>query len=64
MQRPAFVVGEGIRSGRLRAILPEWAGRPVPLHAVYPDNRLIAARVKAFVAFVATKARAEPDLQA
>ena len=64
VQLPAFVVGEDIRSGRLRAILPDWAGRPVPLHAVYPDNRLIAARVKAFVAFLATKAKAEPDLQA
>ena len=45
-------------------ILTAWQGRPVPLHAVYPDNRLIAARVKAFVAFLAAKARVEADLQA
>jgi hypothetical protein len=36
----------------------------VPLHAVYPDNRLIAARVKAFVGFPAGKAMGEADLQA
>lgn len=37
-----------------------------PLHGVaaYPDNRLIAERVRAFVAFIARKARSEPDLSA
>lgn len=61
-QSPAFIVGEDVRSGRLEALLPGWSAGAVPLHAVYPDNRLIAQRVKAFVAFIARKARAEPDL--
>lgn len=64
VQLPAFVIGQDLREGRLMPILTEWHGRPVPLHAVYPDNRLIAARVKAFVAFLAAKAKAEADLQA
>ena len=64
VQLPAFVIGQDLREGRLVPILTEWHGRPVPLHAVYPDNRLIAARVKAFVAFLAAKAKAEADLQA
>jgi LysR family transcriptional regulator for bpeEF and oprC len=64
VQLPAFIVGHDLREGRLVPILTEWQGRPVPLHAVYPDNRLIAARVKAFVAFLAAKAKAEVDLQA
>lgn len=59
---PAFLVGQDVRSGRLAALLPDWSAGRVPLHAVYPDNRLVAQRVKAFVTFVARKARAEPDL--
>jgi LysR family transcriptional regulator, regulator for bpeEF and oprC len=64
VQLPAFIIGHDIREGRLRPILTEWKGRPVPLHAVYPDNRLIAARVRTFVGFLATKAKSEVDLQA
>lgn len=63
-QLPAFIVGNSVRAGRLRPVLTGWQGRPVPLHAVYPDNRLIAERVRAFVAFLAAKAKAEVDLQA
>lgn len=61
-QLPGFIVGEDIRQGRLVPVLGDWQAGQVPLHAVYPDNRLIAQRVKAFVAFLARKARAEPDL--
>jgi len=64
VQLPAFIIGHDLREGRLVPILEGWQGRPVPLHAVYPDNRLIAARVKAFVGFLATKAKGEVDLQA
>ncbi|WP_200833912.1 LysR family transcriptional regulator [Tabrizicola flagellatus] len=64
VQLPAFIIGHDLREGRLTPVLPDWQGRPVPLHAVYPDNRLIAARVKTFVAFLAARAKAEADLQA
>ena len=64
VQLPAFIIGHDVREGRLVPILTAWKGRPVPLHAVYPDNRLIAARVKTFVAFLAAKTRLEVDLQA
>lgn len=63
-QLPAFIIGHDLREGRLVPLLTGWQGRPVPLHAVYPDNRLIAARVRTFVAFLAGKAKAEVDLQA
>jgi DNA-binding transcriptional LysR family regulator len=64
VQLPAFIIGHDLREGRLVPILEGWQGRPVPLHAVYPDNRLIAARVRAFVGFLAAKAKGETDLQA
>ncbi|MTH77852.1 LysR family transcriptional regulator [Paracoccus aestuariivivens] len=61
-QLPAFVVGDALRSGRLEGVLTDWRAGVVPLHAVYPDNRLIALRVKAFVNFLARKSKSEPDL--
>ncbi|MFZ0100333.1 MAG: LysR substrate-binding domain-containing protein [Gemmobacter sp.] len=61
-QLPAFAIGDALRSGALIPVLPEWSPGHVPLHAVYPDNRLIAERVRAFVAFIARKSKTEPDL--
>lgn len=61
-QLPGFLVGHDLRAGRLVPVLTEWRAGDVPIHAVYPDNRLNAGRVKAFVAFLARKARSEPDL--
>ncbi|WP_172330510.1 LysR family transcriptional regulator [Mangrovicoccus sp. HB161399] len=62
-QLPGFSVGGDLRSGRLVEILPDWRAGQIPLHAVYPDNRRIAQRVRAFTSFLARKAKAEPDLQ-
>lgn len=59
---PAFVVGPHIRAGRLIRVLADWHIAEVPLHAVYPDNRLIAAKVKSFVAYLAAEFRRDPDL--
>ncbi len=61
-QLPTFIVGDMLRAGSLVPVLPDWDAGSVPLHAVYPDNRLIAERVRAFVTFVARKAKDEPDL--
>lgn len=62
-QLPAFVIGDALRSGQLVRVLEDWEAGQVPLHAVYPDNRLIAERVRAFVTFMARKARDEPDVR-
>jgi LysR family transcriptional regulator for bpeEF and oprC len=59
---PAFVVGDALLRGDLVTVLPEWDSGRVPLHAVYPDNRLIAERVRAFVSFIARKSKSESDL--
>lgn len=61
-QLPAFIIGDDLRAGRLQAVLPDWSAGQVPLHAVYPDNRLIAQRVRVFVAFISARSRREPDL--
>jgi DNA-binding transcriptional LysR family regulator len=59
---PTFLVGPHIRAGHLVRILADWHIAEVPLHAVYPDNRLIAAKVKSFVAYLAAEFRRDPDL--
>lgn len=62
-QLPAFVIGDALRAGWLVKVLEDWGAGQVPLHAVYPDNRLIAERVRAFVNFIARKAKDEPDVR-
>lgn len=59
---PAFIVGDHLRTGRLVRVLHDWTIGDVPLHAVYPDNRLIARKVKKFVSFLAAEFRSDPDL--
>lgn len=52
-------VVQDLRSGRLVRLLPEWQVAEIPILAVYPDNRQIAAKVRAFVDFLAR--RLAPD---
>jgi DNA-binding transcriptional LysR family regulator len=52
---PAFLTGEDVRAGRLVRLLPDWAITDIPLMAVYPTNRNIAAKVRVFVDFLARR---------
>lgn len=54
-----YAVTEDLKAGRVVRLLPDWSIVDIPVLAVYPDNRQIAAKVKAFVAFVAR--RLEPE---
>lgn len=60
---PTYVVGDDLRSGKLRQILPDWHVATLTINAVYPANRNIAVKVKAFVAFLAAKFAELPDLR-
>jgi DNA-binding transcriptional LysR family regulator len=63
VMEPTFVVGPAIRRGELVPVLSDWTLATVPLHAVYPANRHIAAKVKTFVAFLANHLADHPDLK-
>ena len=52
-----------IDSGELVEVLPEWTQPPLPIHVVYPPNRHLSAKVRAFVDFAAAVA-AEPAMPA
>ena len=42
-----------LRSGRLVAVLPQYASPDADIYAVYPPGQQLAARVRAFVDFLA-----------
>ncbi|TEA80166.1 LysR family transcriptional regulator [Allopusillimonas ginsengisoli] len=62
--RPALYAGEGItlamhasmkddiESGKLSAVLADWSGPEQAVHAVYPQSRVMAPKVRAFVDYV------------
>lgn len=53
----SYMVAEKIRDGRLATVLDDVAPPPVPVHLVYPQNRLIAPKLRAFVDFAAPRLR-------
>lgn len=57
-----YQVADDLRAGRLVRLCPDWSVVDVPVLAVYPDNRQIAAKVRAFVDFLAR--RLPPELRA
>lgn len=52
---PTFVVGEALQSGELVRLLDDWSIEPSTLFAVYPHNRFLSPKVRAFVDFVADR---------
>jgi LysR family transcriptional regulator, regulator for bpeEF and oprC len=53
IQAPLFMLGSYIEAGELKEILTPWKVRPMPLSAVYPHNRHLAAKVRVFVEWAA-----------
>lgn len=49
---PQFVVDADLIAGRLIHLLPAWAAAEQGIFAIYPGNRFIPAKVRAFVDFV------------
>lgn len=46
---PTWAVAEELRGGALVRVLPAWAPPASVIHAVYPGNRRMSAKVRAFV---------------
>lgn len=59
----AFVLGPALREGRLVPVLTDWSVAPIPIHAVYPASRHIAAKVKSFVGLLTRRLADHPDLR-
>jgi DNA-binding transcriptional LysR family regulator len=48
---PEEIVEEDLSSGRLRRVLPEWQGAPVPVYAI-TETRLLPAKTRCFIEFL------------
>jgi DNA-binding transcriptional LysR family regulator len=48
---PNWLIEEDLRSGALVSVLPRWKPKEVPVHVVYAGQRVLPARVAAFIDF-------------
>jgi DNA-binding transcriptional LysR family regulator len=60
-QRSTWAVGEELRSGRLKIVLPAYrGGANVAIHAVYPCRQYVPTKLKVFVDYLAQRYGSEP----
>lgn len=52
---PTFIVAEEIRSGMLVPVLEDFEIEPLGIHAIYPPNRHLSAKVRAFIDFLTAR---------
>lgn len=58
---PAFSAADDLRAGRLIPLLCAYEPQLIHVHAVYPHARHLAAKVRAFVDFLAERYAGEPE---
>ncbi|HET9668158.1 MAG TPA: LysR family transcriptional regulator [Casimicrobiaceae bacterium] len=61
---PTYIVGDDVRDGRLRLVLPELEGPRMGLFATYLPNRYLAAKVRVFVDYLVAMFGPEPQWDA
>ncbi|MGF1606364.1 MAG: LysR family transcriptional regulator [Rhodothalassiaceae bacterium] len=61
---PAFTISEDLAAGRLRPVMADWSPPQLSIHALYPANRHLSAKVRAFVDFLAADFRSDPSWNA
>ncbi|MCZ2496727.1 LysR family transcriptional regulator [Xylophilus sp. Kf1] len=62
-QMATFNAAPLLASGELVEVLPGWTTAPLPVHVVYPPNRHLSAKVRAFVDWAAEVFTRSPTLQ-
>jgi DNA-binding transcriptional LysR family regulator len=55
---PDWAVGDELAAGTLERVLQDWTTPDCGIYAVYPSNRMIAAKVRRFVDAIAARLRA------
>ncbi|MDB6077137.1 MAG: LysR family transcriptional regulator [Akkermansiaceae bacterium] len=56
---PDWIAGGELAHGRLVRILPQWNAPELPVHVIYPGDRRISARVRAFLDFAVVYMKTE-----
>lgn len=54
-QLPLLIAADALTAGRLVPVLPNWKPPSVPVHAVYPSNRYLSPKVRAFIDLAITR---------
>jgi len=57
---PTYLAGDALQSGRLVTVLDDYMAPPLPLRALYPHNRYLSGKVRAFVDFLAARFGQDP----
>lgn len=57
---PTLIAASAIRAGTLIPVLKDWPFEASPIHALYPSNRHLSAKVRSFVDFVIESVRPTP----
>ncbi len=57
---PSFVAADALRARRVQQVLGAFEPAPYGVHALYPHNRYLAAKVRALVDFLAERYRGTP----
>ncbi len=57
---PTFIVGDDIRAGRLRTLLPSFTSPDIPIHAIYPHREYLSAKVRRFVDYLRERCGENP----
>jgi len=50
---PDWLLQDELASGLATPLLPQWRGRPLPIHAVFPAHRKHVAKIDAFISHIA-----------
>jgi LysR family transcriptional regulator, regulator for bpeEF and oprC len=58
-----FAAAAHLERGELVPVLQGWTRPPIPLHVVYPPNRHLSAKVRAFVEWMAELLARHPHMQ-
>ena len=53
---PEWNAAEGLRSGELEHVLPDYAIAALPLHAVYPETHWMSLRARSFLDLLVERA--------
>lgn len=53
VQMASFLMAPLVKDGRLVIVLEDWVNEPLPVYAVYPENRHLSAKVRVFIDWVA-----------
>lgn len=60
---PEWMVHEMLASGRIKAVLPDFAPTPMDVNAVFSSARHVSAKVRAFIEFLQAESRDFPSLR-